>query len=432
MEDKQSTGFQARSSSARKGNSFPMVLVISREPFGAKNGFGIWLKILFAQWPRDRIIQAFFDPNGSPNSELCLDFYKIDLPKKTFNLISILNLLRQYLRGNYVTVDGIFTAKITTSFNDWIEKYNPDIIYTGLGPLWLLRFLCKVVDKYRCRIVVHVLDDFVRDWPACGNSLRKLMPVTWILNIWIKYVLKKVFVRSDKRFTVSSDMACEYEKRYGLPFTVMQLGINKNDWLKSVDSKVSDGEPVRILYPGTVLRSTNLSTIAFVSSAVSELAAEGTSIQFDIACPAKCHSICGHLQNKQVVNFVDMFSHELVPTVFRKTDILLLPFNFNASTKAFIQYSWPTKLAEYFASGTPILILGPRGVGFIEYAIENNCGFYVKEATVSVVKESIKQILTCPQAVRTTTSNARRIAFNNFDNQKTRSLFQTELCSLGK
>jgi glycosyltransferase involved in cell wall biosynthesis len=111
---------------------------------------------------------------------------------------------------------------------------------------------------------------------------------------------------------------------------------------------------------------------------------------------------------------------------------LLLPFNSNASTKAFIQYSWPTKLAEYFASGTPILILGPRGVGFIEYTIENNCGFYVKEATVSAVKESIKQILICPQAVKTTTNNARRIAFDNFDNQKTRSSFQTELCSLGK
>jgi hypothetical protein len=289
-----------------------MVLVISREPFGAKNGFGIWLKMLFAQWPRDRIIQAFWDPDGSPDSELCLDFYKIDLPKKTFNPISLLTVLRQYLRGNYITLDGISTAKITISFEDWVEKYNPDIIYTGLGPLWLLRFLYKVVCKYRCRLVVHVLDDFVRDWPACGHSLRRLLPVTWMLNIWIKCVLKNIIFLSDKRFTVSDDMAREYEKRYELPFIPMQLGINKNDWLGSVGSRETVEKRFRILYPGTVLRSTNLSALSLVSSAVSDLASEGVPIYFgyDIACPAKCHSICGYLQNQQVVNLVDMFPHK--------------------------------------------------------------------------------------------------------------------------
>ncbi len=432
MGNQQCAGFSGKPSITKEGVDFPMLLVISREPFGAQNGFGIWLKVLFANWPRDRLIQAFYDPNGCPASESCLDFFKIEIPHKNYNPISFLGRLWSYLRGKHVTLDGIVTAQISASFNDWLEKHNPEIVYTGLGPLWFLRLIRKVIICRHCHLVCHVMDDFVQDWPACGQMFRKMNPILRILNIWIKYVLKNIFFLSDKRFTVSDDMAREYKKRYELPFIPMQLGINKNDWLGSVGSRETIEKRFRILYPGTVLRSTNLSALSLVSSAVSDLASEGVPIYFDIACPAKCHSICDYLQNQQVVNLVDMFPHNLVPSVFRETDILLLPFNSNASTKAFIQYSWPTKLAEYFASGTPILILGPRGVGFIEYTIENNCGFYVKEATVSAVKESIKQILIYPQAVRTTTNNARRIAFDNFDNQKTRSSFQTELCSLGK
>jgi glycosyltransferase involved in cell wall biosynthesis len=62
-----------------------------------------------------------------------------------------------------------------------------------------------------------------------------------------------------------------------------------------------------------------------------------------------------------------------LPRALASADMLLLPFSFLDSQKAIVSRSFPSKLADYLAAGTPILMVGPDYADIVRYA--NQTGF---------------------------------------------------------
>jgi glycosyltransferase involved in cell wall biosynthesis len=56
--------------------------------------------------------------------------------------------------------------------------------------------------------------------------------------------------------------------------------------------------------------------------------------------------------------------------ILRKADILFLPFSFSPSERHTVVTAFPSKTADYLASGTPILILGPEYSSLAVYAAQ--------------------------------------------------------------
>ena len=59
-----------------------------------------------------------------------------------------------------------------------------------------------------------------------------------------------------------------------------------------------------------------------------------------------------------------------LPAVLASADILFLPFSFLESQRVVVSRSFPSKLADYLASGTPILMVGPDYADIVRYAKE--------------------------------------------------------------
>ena len=136
------------------------------------------------------------------------------------------------------------------------------------------------------------------------------------------------------------------------------------------------GQPYRLLYFGSVFGNAQLASILDICRSVARLNAQGFAVDFDIASPtlhlaANKEALTIHPSIRLVTPTEDdrAFFEQLAAA-----DALVLPVNYDAGTVEFIRYSMPTKVPAYMASGTPILVYGPRGVAQVDYADARGLG----------------------------------------------------------
>jgi glycosyltransferase involved in cell wall biosynthesis len=92
------------------------------------------------------------------------------------------------------------------------------------------------------------------------------------------------------------------------------------------------------------------------------------------------------------VTYLGELSRPDFAEMLRKSDVLLLPFNSDATSLQYCRLSWPTKLNEYLASGSPVLHVGPRGTAVHDYLTRKSVGYCIvpelgTEAAFAVVEE---------------------------------------------
>lgn len=83
--------------------------------------------------------------------------------------------------------------------------------------------------------------------------------------------------------------------------------------------------------------------------------------------------------------------HEL-PKILRKADILFLPFSFASAERHTVETAFPSKTADYLASGTPILVFGPNYSSLVAYARREGFAEMVTEANPHLLADAIRRI----------------------------------------
>ena len=81
-----------------------------------------------------------------------------------------------------------------------------------------------------------------------------------------------------------------------------------------------------------------------------------------------------------------------LPQILRKADILFLPFSFASAERHTVQTAFPSKTADYLASGTPILVFGPKYSSLVAYAWREGFAEMVTEADPHLLARAIRRI----------------------------------------
>jgi glycosyltransferase involved in cell wall biosynthesis len=120
-----------------------------------------------------------------------------------------------------------------------------------------------------------------------------------------------------------------------------------------------------------------------------------------------------------------------MPRVLRQADILFLPFSFEAKQKHIVQTSFPTKMAEYLASGVPILVHAPAYASISRYCCEHQVGIVVDAPDERDLCNAVQQLVT-DEALRVTLSaNAMCIAERHHDQHAAVTKVFTQLAATG-
>ena len=389
---------------------FPKILIIGQS-FNKKSGGGVTLSNLFKGWPKDKLAVA---SNNNLHSDLdtsvCDTYYQLGynnklhpfplniiLPQIKCGLIPVNNStneitaeIEKVKSGKYKIMYQLLTRllhffgvhnifyklKITPEFAAWVKEYNPDIIYTQLASLELIRFVDQLHEFSKKPVAIHIMDD----WPLTINK-------PGILYFYWQNVIDKEFRqlmnKSSILMSISEAMSDEYKVRYNKDFVPFHNPIDINYWKPGTAKDYAVNDKFTILYAGRIGWGIE-SSIADIANAVNEIALTNSTIVFEIQT--------GDIEvlNKVVkcndnVKWVKPIAYSALPEKFAKVDLLLLPQDFDEKSVQFLKYSFPTKVSEYMISGTPILVYGDKRTGLTKYVLKNKWAY--------VVTENNKQIL---------------------------------------
>ena len=114
-----------------------------------------------------------------------------------------------------------------------------------------------------------------------------------------------------------------------------------------------------------------------------------------------------------------------VAKIFKTSNLLVLPVEFDEKSITAIRLSMPTKVPAYMASGTPILIYGPKKVSFVKHASQNGWAHVI--SSQSNLLSSLESFLDNKNLQRKVSENAIKISSEEFNQVKVQKKFRCEL-----
>lgn len=276
-----------------------------------------------------------------------------------------------------------FRLKMSSDLAEWFEINEIDAVYSIGSDYHTLDFLKRINNKFnRIKVFYHVMDD----WPmTIRNSY--LIKGDYLARKTL-LLFKEVISLSTKRFAISEKMAVEYNLRYGYTWKVFHNPVDTGFWRQpNVNEKAGPSSEFQVLYAGRLSKGVS-EALRFFADVIEEVNANHeTQFALNIISkePPKWLS--------KGVKFKSYGPYTELPKVFASADLLLIPYDFSGEGYKFIKYSMPTKLTEYCASGTPVMIFAPAETALVEYAEKHKLAFMVNHFSKSKLAESLIEIV---------------------------------------
>ena len=393
---------------------FPRVLVISPVNFNQQSGSGVTMGNLFRGWPLDAIAQIHSTEGIEPDYNVCTNYFYLS-PAPT----------QRPKRAEAIEFYSLTTGRLEYSIPlrkvlNWSREFAPDIIYARPSeqPSFyslLPRYLGK---KLKIPYVTRVLDD----WPARYEA-REGLKNNLIWKPLLRRNLKTLFKQAATNIGISAEMCEAYQERYGCKFVYFHNCIEPSEWSHLEKSYQTEGE-FCLLYMGDTTKDKELYSLINIRDAVLNLRRQGYLVRLLIYGPPRCQTTVQKLlELPPGVVYGGYFPASEKQNILNQADLLVLPINFDPTSLTYIRYSLQTKVPEYMASGTPVLVYGPPISPNIRYAKREGWGFVVDEQNQEKLENAIIELIKNHELRAKLGQHARNLAFRNHDANQVRQQF---------
>lgn len=428
---------------------FPRILVVTGNNFNLVTGGGITLTNLFRGWPADRLANVHDDATPVDRT-VCRNFYR--LTEQEIRWVWPFSLLRRSYgrfkdhsvggpqstgaRGPSAGASAIETAKrvigdsvpkracLTKDLTAWVEDFRPTLLYGFLGSLEQVDLTRQLAKRYAIPLVVHMMDD----WPAVLHTGGLLGPVVGPL---LRHELKATLRQATGRFAICEQMCEEYHQRYGHPFLPFQNALDVERWLPDSRTEWKAGSPFVLRYVGSIVPDGQRESLRDIARAVARLAADGLDVQLRIHSPAH-ESAYLHALASPAVRIEGPPDPTSIARLLAGTDLLVLPYNFDARSARYIRLSLPTKAPAYMISGTPILVYAPGDVATARYATKEGWGHVVATRGEEPVMSAIRTLMQNATLREQLGRRAREVAVARHDATVVKAAFWAALCDASR
>ena len=224
----------------------------------------------------------------------------------------------------------------------------------GLG--WLLAAAVATEAGVPLHLIVH------DDWPRVAN-------VPFRFRSWLDRSFARVYRQATSRMCVSPFMRTDYLKRYGCDAEVLYPSRAKDDPdFETVPSRVRrDDVRLTIAFAGTINSDGYVRALRQLSQSLFEVS--GRLLVFG---PITAQEAQRHGLDDLHVVFGGLLSpSDLIKRLRDEADVLFVPMSFNRSERSNMEMAFPSKLADYTATGLPLLIYGPPYCSAVRWAHDN-------------------------------------------------------------
>lgn len=362
--------------------------------------------------------------------------------------------------------DGSATGEVKSSlFAEWPAQRMLQIFSVGFGSLGLSQegkvqvvdarapnsnaHIAKRIAAFRPEVILYRPVPLTSELHACAMNIirRSNIPLAlWIMDDWptslaesnpdefsrLDKDLRALFAQSARRFSISEAMSGAFAKRYGVTFEAFANGVDPSEW-RPAQRRENIGT-LRLRYAGSLAENMTLWSLRQIANAVEELAAAGVDIMFEIKTRELWRNAASfHFEGLSRTSFIIA---DLPPEEYREwlagADIVVIAYNFDATSKDYVRYSLANKLPECLASGAALFAFGPRDVATIALLEKHDCGFRLTEENPALIKKALADLVASPEKRFTLADKAQKVAFEKFDIRKTRRRFATTLSAAAR
>jgi glycosyltransferase involved in cell wall biosynthesis len=237
---------------------------------------------------------------------------------------------------------------------------------------------------------------------------------------------KRIVGAADAVMVVSDPMAEMFLARFGARSHVFPNAIDVDAASRGRDGERANAGEFRLLFTGSIYHP-QAGAIRNVLKAI-ERRSEPTSLVVYTNQSRRLLSRLGVSSDR--LKLEEPVPLEQIPDVLQTGDALLLPFSFAADQRTIVSTSYPTKTADYLASGVPILVHAPEYASVTRTAREGGWAETVSDAEPEQVRAAIDRLATDQAHRRSLARRALRRAHEFHDLAKRRDEFGDLLSSV--
>jgi hypothetical protein len=292
-----------------------------------------------------------------------------------------IEILQRFFAIGTAYVD-LFYLFLSNYIKKEVDKFNPEVIYTIMGNIRLIRFTNCLANRYNIPVIPHFMDDWIST--TYTGSSWYIMP-----RKYLKHYLNKLLKNTKTGLCISNKMCNEYKQRYNINFIPLMNAINSKNCNPLRFNNICNQDEIVYAYFGG-LHLNRWKTLLELSKVID-------SIKKDINKPIyiKVYTSEDNIKkysDKLAYNNIILnksVEHKEVMQIMINSDFLVHIESFEPSVIQFTKLSISTKIPEYLASGIPIIAIGPSNIASIEYLINNNCAY----VATSIVHSELKKII---------------------------------------
>jgi glycosyltransferase involved in cell wall biosynthesis len=241
--------------------------------------------------------------------------------------------------------------KITKSLNGFDFE---SVLTVAHGFGWLAAAEIAERSGVPLHLIVH------DDWPRVAN-------VAPAFRNRLDQQFANVYRQAHSRMCVSPAMSRSYSERYGKPARTIYPS-------RAPHCLQYDEPPARIArndHAFTIAFAGTINSIGYIRALIALQDAlksvSGRLLIFGPTTPAEAQQF--GLNDPEVRGLLP--AAELVTTLRDEADALFVPMSFDAADRSNMEMAFPSKLADYTATGLPLLIYGPAYCSAVTWAREN-------------------------------------------------------------
>jgi uncharacterized ubiquitin-like protein YukD len=379
----------------------PKVLVISRDSWNDTNNSGNTLSNLFQYWESDRIANLYFR-DEIPNNKVCTQYFKISeslLVRKLLRKTKVAGLqfekkfdekrevvaeikdqqtekrIYNFFRNNrwhiFLWARELlwFVGKWKSKeLDDFLEKFNPDIIYSpSYDSFYMHTILYYVQKKTKAKVVYFHCDDLVT------YRQSSLSPWYWVNRFILRKYMDKSIKMADLNYCIIDEQSRLYNKIYHSEFKLLYKTGNFTTYPIVKKANL----PINIVFTGNIIYG-RINSILMLSEVLSMINVNTIKIKLYIYTANLISDYTKlKLENNKAVKLMGKVSYEEIPEILSNSDILLHVESFEKQQMLATSLSFSTKLVDYFEAAKPILAIGWEYSASINYIKDNQIGITV-------------------------------------------------------
>ena len=403
----------------------PKVLILGHS-FNNYDGIGITLTSLFSSWSKSRIAivapivpvvfltqnqlcDRYFNTienrshviseNCRVGTVLSSTFYFEDNRSRARKKVS------SFLHKKIGMDDLIDRNPVSKELIDFINDFNPDIIYTCLGSYGAIQYAKKVCEQTENRfpLAIHIMDD----WPVTLFNGRYFR---WIWKRKYHKAFVDIIKRSILRLSICEGMSKEYVSRYNQIFFPFHNPVDVDLWDKVSNKEFqSDCTIKKIVFFGKINDDTR-DALLDMCNVVTKLNKQGIGIQFDIYSPNYSKNMANLFSKFLSCKIFPSIPHEEVKDHIKDYDVVYFPLCFSDRTRCYARLSMSTKTSEYMVSKVPILLYCPEELELYKYASNEGWACCVTRRNEDDLLEALTNLLVDNNLRDKLTQNAYQLA----------------------